>query len=114
MPTQILPAASLSSAQRLPAARALFLEANYLICIALRSIGRAISGVKTRFLPEGREIRRGSALARQHLGLLRRNPAVDDEACAGHEAGVVRGEKDDALGDVGHRSHAADRQPANA
>ena len=44
-------------------------------------------------------------------GLLRGDAAVDDEACAGHEAGVVGGEKDDALGDVGHRSHAADRQP---
>ena len=43
--------------------------------------------------------------------LLRGNAAVDDEAGAGHEAGIVRGEKDDALGDVGHRSHAADRQP---
>src|SRR6266851_10210572 len=28
-----------------------------------------------------------------------------------HEAGIVRGEKDDALGDVGHRPHAADRKP---
>src|ERR1700756_5613170 len=99
MPTQILPAASLSSAQRLPAARALFLAVNYLICIALRSIGRAIFGVETRFLPEVREMRRGSALARQHLGSPCGDAAVDDEAGPGHEAGVVRGEKDDALGD---------------
>src|ERR1700730_12833097 len=42
---------------------------------------------------------------------LRRDPAIDDETGAGHKAGIVRGEKDDALGDVGHRSHAADRQP---
>ena len=69
------------------------------------------SGVKTRFLPHSRDMRTGSASARRHLGLLRRDPAVDDEAGAGHEAGVVRGEKDDALGDVGHRPHAADRDP---
>jgi hypothetical protein len=35
--------------------------------------------------------------------------AVDDEAGAGHEGGIVRREKDDALGNVGHRPHAADR-----
>src|SRR5205085_1819640 len=40
---------------------------------------------------------------------LRRDPAVDDEAGAGHEGGVVRSEKDDALSDVGDRAHAADR-----
>src|SRR5215475_5519574 len=111
MPTQILPAASLSSAQRLPAARALFLEANYLICIALRSIGRAISGVKTRFLPHSRDERWGPRRTGHHLGLLRGDAAIDDETGPGHKAGVVRGEKDDALGDVAHRSHAADRQP---
>jgi hypothetical protein len=44
--------------------------------------------------------------------LLRGDAAVDDEAGAGHEAGIVRGEKDDALGDVGHRPHAADRDAA--
>src|SRR5438132_7790910 len=69
------------------------------------------SGVKTRFSPAGSGIPTGSASARRHLGLLRRDAAVDDEACAGHETGVVRGEKDDALGDIGHRSHAADWQP---
>src|SRR5882724_8570450 len=55
MPTQILPAASLRSAQRLPAARALFLAANYLICLALWSIGRAIFGIAANFLPALRE-----------------------------------------------------------
>ena len=63
---------------------------------------RRFSGVTTRFLPDGRGMRRG---------LLRGDTAIDDEACAGHKAGIVRGEKDDALGDIGHRSHAADRQP---
>jgi hypothetical protein len=33
---------------------------------------------------------------------LRGDAAIDDEAGAGHEAGIVRGEKDDALGDIGH------------
>src|SRR5438132_1379462 len=60
------------------------------------------SGVTTRFLPDGRGMRRG---------LLRGDAAVDDETGAGHEAGIVRSEKDDALGDVAHGPHAADRQP---
>src|ERR1700720_263844 len=55
MPTQILPAASLSSARRLPAACALFLAANYLICLTLWSIGRAIFQVAANFLPALRE-----------------------------------------------------------
>src|SRR5260370_29408630 len=61
MPTQILPAASLRSAKRLPAAPTLFRAANYLICIALWSIGRAIFRVASNFLPalrEGRVTRR--------------------------------------------------------
>jgi hypothetical protein len=55
MPTQILPAASLRSAQCLPAARALLRVANYLICIVLWSIGRAICRVAPNFLPALRE-----------------------------------------------------------
>src|SRR3984893_3625737 len=55
MPTQILPAASLRGAQRLPAARALFLAANYLICLALWPIGRAIFRAAANFLPALRE-----------------------------------------------------------
>jgi hypothetical protein len=51
MPTQILPAASLRSANRLPAARTLLRVANYLIRIALWSIGRAIVRVAANFLP---------------------------------------------------------------
>src|SRR5437879_8148834 len=66
------------------------------------------SGVKTRFLPHSRDRRWGPRRTGSRLGSLRGDAAVDDEACAGHEAGVVGGEKDDALGDVGHRSHAAD------
>src|ERR1700730_11489115 len=55
MPTQILPAASLSSAQHLPATRTLFRAANYLICVALWSIGRAAFRVAANFLPALRE-----------------------------------------------------------
>ena len=57
MPTQILPAASLSSARRLPAARTLFRAANYMICSALSSIGRAIFRGALNFLPVLRERR---------------------------------------------------------
>src|SRR6266478_8098712 len=62
MPTRILPAASLRSAQRLPAARTLFRAANYMICMALWSIGRAIFRVAANFLPALRE-ERGPSLS---------------------------------------------------
>jgi hypothetical protein len=55
MPTQSLPAASLRPANRFPAARVSLSVANYLIYRALEPIGRAISGVKSRFLPALRE-----------------------------------------------------------
>jgi uracil-DNA glycosylase len=55
MSTQILPASSLRSVIRLPAGRALFLASNYLICVALWSIGRAIFGTVSNFLPVLRE-----------------------------------------------------------
>src|ERR1700730_5572037 len=55
MSTQILPASSLRSVIRLPAGRALFLASNYLICVALWSIGRAIFGIVSNFLPVLRE-----------------------------------------------------------
>src|ERR1700737_2134420 len=55
------------------------------------------SGVKTRFLPHSRDLRWGPRRTGSRRGSLRGDAAVDDEACAGHEAGVVRGEKDDAL-----------------
>src|SRR5437879_4890863 len=57
MPRQILPAGSLRSAKRLPAARTLFGAANYLICTALGSIGRAIFRLASNFLPALRERR---------------------------------------------------------
>jgi hypothetical protein len=49
MPTQIVPAASLRSACRFPAARALLGAVNHLICMVLSSIGRAIFGVALNF-----------------------------------------------------------------
>jgi hypothetical protein len=57
MPRKILPAASLRSAQRLPAARTLFRAPNYLICMALWSIGQAIFRGASNFLPVLRERR---------------------------------------------------------
>src|ERR1700730_982049 len=69
------------------------------------------SGGKTRFLPDGREMPTGSASARPHLRLLRRQPAIDDKPGPGHESGIVGGEKDDALGDVVGHAEPADRVP---
>src|SRR5258708_4034516 len=57
MPPQILPAASLRRAQRLPAARALFLPANSLTFMALWPIGEAIFRGRVKFLPALRERR---------------------------------------------------------
>ena len=55
MPTQIVPAASLRSTTRLPAAGALVRASNHLIWIVLWSIGRAIFRVASNFLPGLRE-----------------------------------------------------------
>jgi hypothetical protein len=55
MPAQIVPAASLRSTTRLPAARALVRASNHLIWVVLWSIGRAISRVASNFLPGLRE-----------------------------------------------------------
>src|SRR5882724_4912072 len=55
MATWFLPAASLRSTHRLPAARALLIASNYLICQALWSIGPTIFGVGSKFLPALRE-----------------------------------------------------------
>src|ERR1700726_2074310 len=56
MSTQIVPAASLRSADRLPAAGALLGASNYLICRALSSIGRTIFGGGSDFsLLSGRD-----------------------------------------------------------
>src|ERR1700730_270722 len=55
MSTQMLPAASLRRANRLPAARTLSWWANYWVCMALWSIGRAIFHAASNFLPALRE-----------------------------------------------------------
>src|SRR5882672_1606256 len=57
MSKQILPAASLRSTNRLPAARAWVEGSNHLIWMALWSIGRAIFGAASNFLPALREAR---------------------------------------------------------
>ena len=49
MPTQILPAASLRSSNRLPAARALLWASNHLMYIPLWSIGWVIFGAGSNF-----------------------------------------------------------------
>src|ERR1700730_10419462 len=80
MPTRILPAASLRGAKRLPAARALFLADNYLICLALWSIGRAIFRVAANFLPALREGCRPSL-----------SPLERGEGLEGYSAGAKAG-----------------------
>src|SRR5262245_18669787 len=55
MSTQVLPAASLRSGHRLPAARLRFRESNCLMRWALWSIARAIFGVEPNFLPALRD-----------------------------------------------------------
>jgi len=69
MPTRCLPAASLRTAYRLPAARVLMWVASYLIYKALWPIWRAISVVGSIFLPALREMPGGgSRSAGQALG----------------------------------------------
>src|SRR5437899_1633088 len=81
MPTQILPAASLRSANCLPAARTLSWAANYLICIALWSIARAVFRAASNFLPALRERRALSApAAADRASGRRRGRATADDA----------------------------------
>src|SRR5271166_4084916 len=63
MTTQSLPAASLRTANCLPAARVLLRVATYLIYKALWSIKRAILGVESFFLPAS-PVRQGNPEAR--------------------------------------------------
>src|SRR6266851_9597390 len=71
----------------------------------------AIFRDRDAFLPDSRERPARSGSARRYLGLLRRQPAIDDEPGPGHESGIVGGEKDDALGDVVGDAEPADRVP---
>jgi hypothetical protein len=67
MSAEILPAASLRSISRLPAARVLAWASNYLILMVLWSIGWAIFQVESNFLP---------ALREEELPACRRGPAA--------------------------------------
>jgi hypothetical protein len=89
MPTQILPAASLRSAQCLPAARTLVRVANYLMCTALWSIGRAIFRVASNFLPALRE-RRVPALPRSVVLGAGCDPAFADQPGPGSRSSISR------------------------
>ena len=89
MPTQILPAASLRSADRLPAARGLLWVSNRLISIALWSIGWVIFRVASNFLPalrEGRVYRR--RIDQQPAGGDHRLGAVADAELA-HQRVII-------------------------
>ena len=69
MPTQSLPAASLRTADRLPAARVLVQVAIYLIYKVLWPLRKASPGAESSFLPALREVRGGgSRSAGQTLG----------------------------------------------
>jgi hypothetical protein len=69
MPTQSLPAASLRTADRLPAARVLVQVASYLIYKVLWPLRKASSGAESSFLPALREVwGGGSRSAGQTLG----------------------------------------------
>src|SRR6266481_10187263 len=69
MPTQSLPAASLRTADRLPAARVLVRVASYLIYKVLWPLRKASADAESSFLPALREVRGGgSRSAGQTLG----------------------------------------------
>ena len=61
MPTQSLPAASLRTEGRLPAARVLVRVASYLIYKVLWPLRKASSGAESNFLPALREVRGGGS-----------------------------------------------------
>src|ERR1700732_794473 len=86
MSTQILPAASLRSANRLPAARAWVEGSNHLIRMALWSIGRAIFGAAANFLPALRE-----ASPRARARLRRQCGEVEGGGHQGAGVGVLGG-----------------------
>src|SRR5215470_6076931 len=105
MPTQILPAASLRSANRLPAARTRSWVSNYLIYIVLWSITQAIFRAAAHFVPALREARPSGAGDGE---------VVDPEGRgvgAGLEFEIVGGLEtgEDVLQIAGHR-HLADRE----
>src|SRR6266481_9217228 len=105
MPTQILPAASLRSANRLPAGRTLSWAANHLICFALWSIARAIFRAAANVVPASRDnipsgAGDGEVVDPQGRGV---GASLEFEVVGGLEAG------EDVLEIAGHR-HLADRE----
>ena len=106
MPTQSLPATSLRTGKRLPAARVLLRVVNYLICMALWLIGPAISGLESSFLPAFREaqgrVRRSTRHACGPGQDVGRNGALDRRLDA--VAGQIRR-------DVGARKLATPGRP---
>jgi len=96
MPTRCLPAASLRTAYRLPAARVLMWVASYLIYKALWPIWRAISVVGSIFIPALREmLGGGSRSAGQALGAG--GDVVEGEC---HRHAGVRAHQADHVGDA--------------
>jgi hypothetical protein len=91
MPTKSLPAASLRTTDRLPAARIRLLRYNYLIYMVLWQIRRLLFGVESCFLPALREGRS----AGQALGASR--DVVEGE---GHRDAGVKAYQADHVGDA--------------
>src|SRR6266851_8209634 len=91
MPTKSLPAASLRTTDRLPAARIRLLGSNYLIFMVLWPIRRLLFGVESYFLPALREGRS----ADQALGAGR--DVVEGE---GHRDAGVKAHQADHVGDA--------------
>src|ERR1700720_876546 len=105
MPTQILPAASLRSANRLPAARTPSWAVKYLIFLALWSIARAIFRAAANVVPASRDnipsgAGNGEVVDPQGRGI---GAGLEFEVVGGLEAG------EDVLQVAGHR-HLADRE----
>src|SRR5438132_737716 len=105
MPTQILPAASLRSANWLPAARTLSWASNHLICFALWSIARAIFRATANVVPASRDnipsgAGDGEVVDPQGRGV---GAGLEFEIVGGLEAG------EDVLQVAGDR-HLADRE----
>jgi hypothetical protein len=91
MPTKSLPAASLRTTDRLPAARIRLWGSTYLICMVLWPIRRLLSGAESYFLPALREGRS----AGQALGASR--DVVEGE---GHRDAGVKAHQADHVGDA--------------
>src|SRR5260370_79811 len=103
MPTQVLPAASLRSARRLPAARTLFRAANYLICMTLWSIGRAIFRAAANFLPALQELElleRGLAVRHRQRHMVDRDLAVGQHPIGGRRQVHALDQRDGVMGQL--------------